>query len=252
MENDSSNAPETAAYLICGSRLYELTAGRSVTLGRVRENDIVVNDNHASRQHARIEVSPGSCVIKDLNSSNGTCVNGEKVSRHTLKTGDKIEIGAAVYLFHSGEQPPDLKKLYRHVVEDLPTARITAPGDALPPDDFGGSVEAMPLVEICQMIGFGNRSGSLQVVPPEGDAGRLYFREGRLVHAECGAETSNEAVFRILLAKCGTFRFNAGDVDVRPSITMPTSVLLLEAMRRIDENSGRAGLSETATTYPMA
>ncbi|MFN4033843.1 MAG: FHA domain-containing protein [Fimbriimonadales bacterium] len=46
-----------------------------------------------SRLHARLTVEAGQLVIYDLNSTNGTTVNGVKVQRHALQAGDIVEIG---------------------------------------------------------------------------------------------------------------------------------------------------------------
>ncbi|MCP4360761.1 MAG: FHA domain-containing protein [Chloroflexi bacterium] len=62
--------------------------------------DVVVNDPIASRRHARISWMATSYVIEDLNSSNGTILNGELLTKlHLLKSGDRIDIGLSTLLF---------------------------------------------------------------------------------------------------------------------------------------------------------
>ena len=73
-------------------RTYRL-AKAVMTLGRLPECDIVVNDAGASRQHARIRQSEGEFVLTDLGSTNGTLVNGEVVAERPLDDGDRITIG---------------------------------------------------------------------------------------------------------------------------------------------------------------
>ena len=51
-------------------------------LGRQPDNNLVLRDNRASRQHARIVAENGSYVIEDLSSRHGTWVNGERIARH--------------------------------------------------------------------------------------------------------------------------------------------------------------------------
>jgi VWFA-related protein len=68
-------------------------------LGRDPKNPIVVHDPMASRRHARIVAENGEFWIEDLQSLNGTKVNGEAVTRHKLANGDQITIGAAVITF---------------------------------------------------------------------------------------------------------------------------------------------------------
>ncbi len=70
-----------------------------VTLGRLPENDVVVDDPGASRQHARINGANGEYVLVDLGSTNGTLVNDEPVAERRLDDGDRITIGETVLEF---------------------------------------------------------------------------------------------------------------------------------------------------------
>ena len=74
----------------------------SVTIGRLPECDVVVDDAGASRQHARIRRTEGGFVLTDLGSTNGTMVNGEPIQEHVLEHGDRITIGETELEFRSG------------------------------------------------------------------------------------------------------------------------------------------------------
>ena len=64
-----------------------------LTVGRVQGNDIVLAKRNVSKQHARLTLKGDHAVVVDLNSTNGTWVNGRKISSpHPLKQGDKIYI----------------------------------------------------------------------------------------------------------------------------------------------------------------
>jgi pSer/pThr/pTyr-binding forkhead associated (FHA) protein len=65
------------------------------TLGRHRNNDIVVADPKVSSFHARIDRSKDGFSLVDLKSRNGTYVNGRRVQTARLKTGDEIRLGTA-------------------------------------------------------------------------------------------------------------------------------------------------------------
>jgi pSer/pThr/pTyr-binding forkhead associated (FHA) protein len=54
-------------------------------------------DQGASRRHALLTPGPAGVVVSDLNSTNGTLVNGKKVQTHTLSPGDTLQIGATVF-----------------------------------------------------------------------------------------------------------------------------------------------------------
>ena len=55
---------------------FELPEGRSVVVGRGVTTDIAVYDPTISRRHAELTASPDGVQVKDLGSSNGTCING--------------------------------------------------------------------------------------------------------------------------------------------------------------------------------
>jgi pSer/pThr/pTyr-binding forkhead associated (FHA) protein len=66
-----------------------------VSIGRLAENDICLEDSFVSRHHCVIRNVDGQYVIEDLNSANGTYVNGERVNACSLAEGDLIRIGAS-------------------------------------------------------------------------------------------------------------------------------------------------------------
>ena len=67
-----------------------------VTMGRDRTNTVVVPSESASRRHARIFASGGAHVLVDLESTNGTLLNGKAVAEQTLRDGDVIRVGSTV------------------------------------------------------------------------------------------------------------------------------------------------------------
>ena len=71
----------------------------SYTLGRHRNNDILVSDSKVSSFHARIDRSPEGFLLVDLNSRNGTFLNGKKIESGLLKTGDEIRLGTARLIY---------------------------------------------------------------------------------------------------------------------------------------------------------
>ena len=78
------------------------------TIGRARENNFVLKDIAASRKHVRIEVEAGVVRVVDLGSGNGTKLNGKKVSRSELRTGDRIELGSSTLVFSSSRDDRSL------------------------------------------------------------------------------------------------------------------------------------------------
>jgi len=76
----------------------------TVSIGRGLDNDLVLQDAGASRQHARIERRGGQFVLVDNGSLNGTLVGGTEVDEHVLRDGDEIRIGQTSLLFRQEVQ----------------------------------------------------------------------------------------------------------------------------------------------------
>ncbi len=72
--------------------------GGEVRLGRSSENTIRLEDEQASRRHARISRQGGGWILDDLGSRNGTLVNGQRVTKTvTLQAGDQVQIGNSLF-----------------------------------------------------------------------------------------------------------------------------------------------------------
>ena len=78
-----------------------------VTIGREEGNPLQLNDERVSRFHVKIQEDQDKVVITDLESTNGTKVNGEDIQLRILRFGDIISLGRSVLLFGSREQIAD-------------------------------------------------------------------------------------------------------------------------------------------------
>jgi hypothetical protein len=77
---------------------HELTTGRNV-IGRGTEADIRLPDTGVSRKHVDVVLDGGTAWCEDLGSTNGTLVNGRRISRQALADGDVIRIGHSVLVY---------------------------------------------------------------------------------------------------------------------------------------------------------
>lgn len=75
-----------------------------VTIGREEGNSLQLNDERVSRFHVKIQEDQDKVVLTDLESTNGTKVNGEDIQLRILRYGDIISLGRSVLLFGSREQ----------------------------------------------------------------------------------------------------------------------------------------------------
>ena len=86
--------------LVAGSQETSFPLTRDTyTLGRHRNNDIVINDPKVSSFHARIDRSADGFVLVDLKSRNGSFINGKRVESGVLKTGDEVRLGTAKLIY---------------------------------------------------------------------------------------------------------------------------------------------------------
>jgi HD-GYP domain-containing protein (c-di-GMP phosphodiesterase class II) len=77
-------------------RTVVVSTGQTISLGRLKGCDVVVDDEAASRRHCTVTAREDVCVVADLQSANGTFVNEKRIATVELQKGDKIRIGSTV------------------------------------------------------------------------------------------------------------------------------------------------------------
>jgi len=75
-----------------------------VTIGREEGNALRLNDERVSRFHAKVQQDNGDIILTDLESTNGTRVNGTVVQIRRLRVGDRVNVGRSLLLFGSNEE----------------------------------------------------------------------------------------------------------------------------------------------------
>jgi pSer/pThr/pTyr-binding forkhead associated (FHA) protein len=109
-------------------REYEVS-GTPLTIGRLPDNAIQIDHFSVSGHHARIVAEGANFVLYDQDSTNGTYVNGQKVSRAVLVNGDTVHVGRHILSFSDEPQPAFAPG---SAVSSMPTR-------AEPPPIFGAS-----------------------------------------------------------------------------------------------------------------
>jgi CheY-like chemotaxis protein len=120
---------------------------------------------------------------------------------------------------------------------DLPPEFDAGPPAEVPamPTGVMGTLRQMSLPEIVQSLEMGRKTASVDIVPQDGEKGAIAFDTGAIRFAECGALVGDQAFFALMRHKEGFFRIHYGDAPKSINIDAPTTFLLLEAMRLMDE-----------------
>ena len=95
-----------------GDQSFELPPGRTLVVGRGVSSDIAIYDPTISRRHAELTVGPDGVQVRDLGSSNGTCINGSRITAGRLNPNDSITFGKVLFQLKeqrvSGQSPAGL------------------------------------------------------------------------------------------------------------------------------------------------
>jgi hypothetical protein len=113
------------------------TLATPLTIGREEGNSIQLNDDRVSRFHVKIQEDNSRLVVTDLESTNGTKVNGEDIQLRILRFGDTITLGRSVLLFGSRDQIASRMRELRSVLRE----KDKRDGNGQPAND-GESVSA--------------------------------------------------------------------------------------------------------------
>jgi hypothetical protein len=135
----------------------QLTKDRT-TLGRRPYNDIVIDNLAVSGEHAVMQMSGADVFLEDLNSTNGTYVNGKAIKKQQLQNGDTVEIGKyKIKFIHDSFSEPQEKTTV------ISGGAVVQPGAAAAPASVGNaSIKVMsgaaagrevPLVKVVTTIG---------------------------------------------------------------------------------------------------
>lgn len=226
-----------------------------VTIGRSESNAVVLSESRVSRKHAQIEwkSKPGEYTICDLESSNGTFVNNKKISGKpvALHDGDKIRISTAVYTVRMADNPVaielEFKELRRNVqsmaTEIISVSEIQA---AKQDGSLTGDLANFCPIELFQMLETGCKTGELIIRTDKEQNGSFIIINGQIIAGKFGSKKGEDAVYEILKYTQGKFTFKPEfSPPVKPEINMPTTSILMEGCRLLDEFA-RAGSSDIA------
>ena len=117
----------------------QLTKDRT-TLGRRPYNDIVIDNLAVSGEHAVLQMAGNVVHLEDLNSTNGTYVNGKAAKKQLLQNGDTVEVGKYKIKYINETVEPGYEKTMMYKPDSAAAAVATA--NASPPSVYPASAQA--------------------------------------------------------------------------------------------------------------
>lgn len=208
----------------------QLRSSSSCVIGRSRSCNLRLPSADASRRHAEIVAGRDGFVVRDLRSTNGTFVNGERIQERTLKPGDRIQIGGDSITFCQVEAP--VERATPTLGEER-TILIERPALG---QQFQGNLAEIPVFAVLQILEMGRKTGLLQIEADEGP-GKLWLCAGAPVHAETKQQKGFDAAVAVVNLTTGRFSFAAQQDAPERTIQASVTELLLEASRIQDEEA---------------
>ena len=215
---------------------FPLIDSGELVIGRASDLDLVLIEDMVSRKHAKITVQEGVISIADLNSTNGTFVNGERVKKAQLKIGDRVLIGTSILKLVTvarGAQPIDARAAQRRLEQTA--AAQEGRGRSV----VQGRLEEVPLVDLLQLLSTSKKTGAIVIQGYR--SGHVHLREGNVAAAVIDADPTlapKKALYRMIGWTQGGFEFvpHDGELPSMPNeLEESTDVLLMEAMQQQDE-----------------
>lgn len=209
----------------------EIPAGRRVSVGRGAACQLSIPRDDVSRRHCEVWRDGESFRVRDLGSTNGTYVNGQRIEEErALDPGDRLEVGSSLLTCCWLEGPVgDLGE------RDSDATRTTVVRERSPARDvLRGDLEEIPTFVVLQMLEVGRKTGVLTIESEPG-GGRIWLAGGSPVHAETEKKAGLEAALELVGCERGRFSFEPGARAPERTISAGITEILIEGSRLADE-----------------
>lgn len=213
---------------------FPLPMETEITIGRASDLEMVLAEEMVSRRHSKIITKNAKIVLQDLGSTNGTFVNGERVTIYPLKEGDRVLIGTSIFKLVETDRidgasfdRKDIRDRLRRIADHKKTITKT----------FAERIEEIPIIDILQLYQTTKRTGSLIVQSDR--TGKIFLREGNIISACIDDDFSvnpYKALYRCLTWTHGTYRLTPlSKTDFPVEITEDSESVLAEGKRQMEE-----------------
>jgi len=177
----TANQEVLSAFLtLDGEVVYEIAQNSVLSIGRLDNNDIILDDYKVSREHAVLKFVNDEFMLVDLASTHGTYVNDERIDRSTVQFGDMIRI-VSHELVLSRERPES--------IGDNSESAISKKARSLDRRlKFFGGLNEFALITLVQFLHQEKQSGLLLLELGQKPGPRIYFLEGDIIHVSEGED----------------------------------------------------------------
>jgi pSer/pThr/pTyr-binding forkhead associated (FHA) protein len=213
---------------------FPIRMNREIIIGRSSDLDMVLVEDMVSRRHAKITSTDAEVYIQDLGSTNGTFVNGEKISRSRLNEGDRILVGTSIMKVVGADE----RSFSQTEAEARRRLEAGAQRQSTAGRPMSGVIEEIPLPDLLQLLSTSRKSGVLTIASRAG-IGKIYMRKGQIYFAAINdnfAIKPQKAIYRMLTWTTGTFELEPSvEMQVMEEVQESTEALLMEGVRLLDE-----------------
>lgn len=213
---------------------FPIRMNREIIIGRSSDLDMVLVEDMVSRRHAKITSTDAEVYIQDLGSTNGTFVNGEKISRSRLNEGDRILVGTSIMKVVGADE----RSFSQTEAEARRRLEAGAQRQSTAGRPMSGVIEEIPLPDLLQLLSTSRKSGVLTIASRAG-IGKIYMRKGQIYFAAINdnfAIKPQKAIYRMLTWSTGTFELEPSvEMQVMEEVQESTEALLMEGVRLLDE-----------------
>lgn len=223
-------------------RTFRVLPLQEITIGRGENCDISIDEGSVSRVHARIQYADTQPRLIDNDSTNGTYVNGRKVTRANLSSGDVLQVGSIQFEIliaaaperdtSRGSHDPAMQRRISRISERL---RSHTDSGRRHETVLAGNLRELGLLPLLQILETNSNSGVL-VIKTSALKGEVFLDDGRPVHARFGRIKGAKALYRLVALEEGAFELVCpGSKPEEISLRGSLQSFLLDAVKEIDE-----------------
>ena len=236
---ESAEQLASPAFLIVdGELIYEIAPNAVMSIGRLENNDIVLDDYKVSREHAVLKYVGRQLMLVDLASTHGTFVNGKRIDRSPIQFGDEIHITS-----HELTLSRELPVAGESKAVVLGAKMVRSLDRRL---KFFGGLNDFSLLTLVQFLAQEKQSGLLLLELGQNPGPRVYFQDGEITHVADGDDLA-DLLTRQHHEESLFFYFHHETNFPARTIKEPTANYLINLCQAHDQRRGRnAALTQTA------